>query len=65
MSDWISVKQELPDSARDVLILLGNALVERGYWYVDNTPIDGWYFRGEKVNNVTHWQKLPEFPESE
>lgn len=61
---WIDVSKELPDGPRDVLILLGKALVERGYWYGQNTPIDGWYFRGERISNVTHWQDLPASPES-
>jgi len=26
------------------------------------TPIDGWYFRGEKITNVTHWMPLPAPP---
>jgi hypothetical protein len=64
MSEWISVEDRLPAVSRDVLILLGHALVERGYWYEQHTPIDGWYFRGSRVDNVTHWQPLPAFPAS-
>ena len=30
--EWISVKQELPKTPIDVVILLGNALLERGYY---------------------------------
>lgn len=62
MSEWISVQDQMPDNARDVLILLGNALVERGYWYHVGAKIDGWYFRGDRISNVTHWMPLPEPP---
>lgn len=61
MSEWISVKDQLPPSKRSVLVSGGI-----GYY---NAKEDSWYtitdyqFPGLKIQwNVKHWMPLPEPP---
>ena len=62
MSEWISVKDRLPEPFKDCLVYddLG---IGGGSWY----PIGGWILWGSDEDNapVTHWMSLPEPPEAE
>lgn len=62
MSNWISVKDRLPDTNEYVLVATrsknGAQNIDKGY------VIDGrWAHRG--TAEVTHWMPLPELPEEE
>lgn len=62
-SEWISVKERLPERFEHVLVYCkkhrGDIFVSCGYRY-DNT---GWYVDGIYTTVVTHWMPLPEPPE--
>ena len=64
MSAWIEVKEgcNLPKNGHDVLIWYKNGM-ELGYHFSVLSPIDGWYFHGNRVDGVTHWMPLPDRPE--
>ncbi len=58
MSKWISVKNELPENGRFVLVFLRN---------MDYVPYKVCLHLGENEwsthsGNITHWQPLPEPP---
>ena len=64
MSEWISVKDRMPEEGVDVLVY--------GYIYLDRKGVDVDFVDGESGNffyyddgGVTHWRPLPEPPESE
>lgn len=61
-SEWISVKERLPERFEHVLVYCkkhrGDIFVSCGYRY-DNT---GWYVDGIYTTVVTHWMPLPEPP---
>jgi len=59
-SNWISVKDELPDTDAYVLVFckIGAQRI-RLSWY--STHSNRWM----DYIDVTHWQKLPEFPDGE
>lgn len=73
MSEWISVKDRLPEQGVDVLVAargMGTDVFKFGYEYID---IDALHmqrygransFRIDMLSaRVTHWMPLPEFPE--
>ena len=64
MSAWISVKERLPETARPVMCFNGE-YVAIGWRRIGND--DGWFHdcSYDRLPGVTHWQPLPEPPESE
>lgn len=64
INQWVSVKDSLPESAKDVLISYNNEesiaigwfAFQHNKWLVEKE------FDAEEVNNVTHWMPLPEAP---
>lgn len=64
MSEWISVKERLPERFKPVLICReknGKPYVEQGYKDV----CEWWKVYGTRTKQVTHWMPLPEPPEEE
>lgn len=61
MSAWISVKERLPDERSEVLCFNGYSITVA--WYASS--VERWYAdRGDyRLEDVTHWQPLPEPPE--
>ena len=64
MSDWISAKDRLPEIAGDYLVWID------GTDTADCTPgprcpFYFWKNHGQFRSDVTHWQPLPDGPESE
>lgn len=70
MSEWISVKDRLPESDNDTLLLLVKCSAEEkpnGALFIDTDSfyVDDGYFRFwgvQKNHTVTHWMPLPEPP---
>ncbi|MCD7802026.1 MAG: DUF551 domain-containing protein [Clostridiales bacterium] len=63
MTDWISVKDRLPEVGKNVIIcrpdVPGKYIVEQGY-----LRSNGWWkVYGTNVKRVTYWMPLPEPPE--
>lgn len=60
MTEWISIKNRLPENETHVLVYdKDRDDVYVGYFY-DNTFDDG---RGTVTSWITHWMPLPPFPE--
>lgn len=76
MSEWISVKDQLPPEGKNVAIVVEDSAVfihgwvTAGYYH---SPASGWWhgtpgdYRSCRDQRwiVTHWQPLPAPPESE
>lgn len=63
-SVWISVKDQLPERFKPVLICReknGKPYVEQGYKDV----CEWWKVYGTRTKQITHWMPLPEPPEEE
>ena len=56
-SEWISVKDRLPDEQGHFLIVNEEGKIITAFY----TPRFGW-FSGVRVRNITHWMPLPEAP---
>lgn len=74
MSEWISVKERLPEYGERVLVV--SRVADLAVSYVDTMSYDpeegicpeGWYTDDgwpRKDDEVTHWQPLPEPPGEE
>ena len=65
MSEWISVKDRLPDKAGDYLVALPYKWTGGIDWVIDRI-----YFRGKTTwatanKRISHWMPLPEPPKAE
>lgn len=58
-SQWISVKDKLPEKFEPVIVCREDGKVEQGYKDVG----DWWKVYGTRTKRVTHWMPLPEPPE--
>lgn len=58
MSEWISVRDRLPEENGDYLVALDDGYIGVT-WYSADEGFDLWADAGE----VTHWMPLPEPPE--
>ena len=60
-SEWVSVKDKLPDIETSVLVCN-----ERGEIFLSwASDVDVfWFYNEEEDNRVTHWQPLPEPPDT-
>lgn len=62
MSEWISVKDRLPEETREVLVFDSrNYLIWQARWMGDEW-VDPCM---DPIEKVTHWTPLPEPPEGE
>ena len=57
MTEWISVKDRLPDDGTKVLLYLDYGMIEAS-WYDSSYYMPFW-------NRVTHWMPLPEPPKED
>ena len=68
VSDWISVKDQLPQDLKGVLVYIENqdhiaqGCIEKGIWR--EVYSDDIIECGETDKGVTHWKKLPSTPHS-
>lgn len=70
MSEWISVKERLPDDNHDTLLVCllakhedapsGEVVVDTDAFYTSDGEFRFW--SGSNVYEVTHWMPLPEPP---
>jgi hypothetical protein len=63
MSEWISVKERLPDNAFDVIVCDKSGFRRIAWW---NDCKNEWRPEGEGSgpgSEVTHWMPLPDPPE--
>lgn len=65
MSEWISVKDRLPDKENLFLIIYGESRdITLGLWNLKNKRFEEfeieWF--GYEIPDVTHWMPLPELP---
>ena len=60
---WISVRDRLPDSYRDVIVCMETREVYCG-WYATDSRI--WHnMNVSEIESVTHWRELPAPPRME
>lgn len=68
MSEWISIKDELPSPHERVLLLRTTGRIQRmivGFYSNDNFWYDIDDLWDKPLMNITHWQPLPELPNQE
>ena len=71
MSEWISVKDRLPEDMGAVLVIVSgtprkNITLDGAYEFGEYDPDEGWILEmwpEWKDATVTHWMPLPEPPE--
>lgn len=61
MSDWISVKDRLPEKYERVIVVNSCGYVSDGCLYNGNNFVLRGTF-GDTINFITHWMPLPEPP---
>ena len=65
MSEWISVKDKMPEDGIRVLTYADNSAMfvasRDDGWYVDT----GEYYYSSPLTNITHWMPLPEPPKED
>lgn len=67
--EWVDVKKRLPEDGVGVLVWRNFGLIDDndqvqwdvGWLDYDTMPAQ-WVIRGEVIDNITHWQPLPEPP---
>lgn len=65
MSEWIRVKDRLPETWVEVLVFVPDVGCEVA-WLCGSTGFWRWVWTGESIiNDVTHWMPLPEPPGEE
>lgn len=70
MSEWISVKDRLPEIDGNVLVIVNgkqhkNVTLESAYELAEFSPSDGWIMEmwpEWETPEVTHWMPLPDPP---
>lgn len=73
MSEWISVKDRLPEDMGEVLVIVSgkpheNITLDGAYEIAEYDPVEGWILEmwpEWRSGVVTHWMPLPEPPEEE
>lgn len=67
MSDWISVKDRMPEVYKRVLVINNHLMIYAAeYLYLDDDHYWNYQHCCEcGVDNVTHWMPLPEGPKDE
>lgn len=60
-SEWISVEERLPETETSVLVF-----TERGYIFLSWASNEDvfWFYNENEDDRVTHWQPLPEPPDT-
>ncbi len=59
--EWISVKEQLPDTMKPVIVCRKGGKVEQGF-----RDLNGWWkVYGTRTKNITHWMPLPQPPGGE
>ena len=65
---WISVKDRLPESEKNVFIFTEKGCVKRALYLNDGTS-DPWYIFGNalgfSVDTITHWMPITEPPKED
>jgi len=62
MSEWISVKDRLPDIDLSVLVYNGQSIEVMAYWYDEDEKPNFMNPPAPPCDFVTHWMPLPEPP---
>jgi Protein of unknown function (DUF551) len=62
MSEWISVKEDLPECDVTVLVYFGEPDIDYEFDYMDYNSDDGTVYWANSGNDVTHWMHLPKHP---
>ena len=73
MSEWISVKDRLPEDMGEVLVIVSgkpheNVTLDGAYELAEYDPVEGWILEmwpEWSSGVVAHWMPLPEPPEEE
>lgn len=67
MSDWISVKDRLPDTFDDVLVYSNDCFISIAWRETERRKngIVGWHWNSycKRLGYVTYWMPFPEPPE--
>jgi hypothetical protein len=63
MTNWISVKDRLPEELKDVIATDGK-IVHEAHWYKHSymEELDWYNWKFGYWKDVTHWMPLPQLP---